>query len=128
MRLPQLAPVWALGLTKRELARLELLRALLLAALTFVVAIPVGLLLAWVLLAVINVEAFGWRLPMFLFPREWVWLGRPRCSSRRGWRASGPRAGSRAWPPRHCSRCSPMNARENLVLAARGRRDPRGGF
>lgn len=75
MRLPQLAPVWALGLTKRELARLELLRALLLAALTFVVAIPVGLLLAWVLLAVINVDAFGWRLPMFLFPRDWVWLG-----------------------------------------------------
>jgi putative ABC transport system permease protein len=75
MRLPQVAPVWALGLTKRELARLELLRALLLAALTFVLAVPVGLLLAWVLLAVINVDAFGWRLPMFLFPRDWVWLG-----------------------------------------------------
>ncbi|MGI1663510.1 FtsX-like permease family protein [Palleronia sp. KMU-117] len=75
MRLPQLAPVWALGLTRAELSRLEVLRALLLAVLTFVAAVPVGLLLAWVLLAVINVEAFGWRLPMFLFPRDWVWLG-----------------------------------------------------
>jgi putative ABC transport system permease protein len=74
MRLPQLAPVWALGLTRGQLARLELLRALLLAALTMVLAIPVGLVLAWVLLAVINVEAFGWRLPMHLFPGQWATL------------------------------------------------------
>ena len=75
MRLPQLAPVWALGLTRATLSRLELVRALILAALTFLLALPVGLGLAWVLLAVINVEAFGWRLPMSLFPQDWVWLG-----------------------------------------------------
>ncbi|MEM1066364.1 MAG: FtsX-like permease family protein, partial [Pseudomonadota bacterium] len=75
MRLPQLAPVWALGLTRARLAQLELVRALGLAAVTMILAIPVGLVLAWVLLAVINVEAFGWRLPMYLFPRDWVWLG-----------------------------------------------------
>ena len=75
MRLPQLAPVWAIGLTRKRLGRIELIRAVILAALTFVLAIPVGLLLAWVLLAVINVEAFGWRLPMHLFPADWVWLG-----------------------------------------------------
>ncbi len=74
MRRPQLAPVWALGLTQARLARLELLRAVLLAALTTAAALPVGLLLAWVLLAVINVEAFGWRLPMHVFPRDWLWL------------------------------------------------------
>jgi putative ABC transport system permease protein len=74
MRLPQLAPIWALGLTRRRLAELELLRALLLAALTTILAIPVGLVLAWVLLAVINVEAFGWRLPMHLFPGQWLAL------------------------------------------------------
>jgi putative ABC transport system permease protein len=33
-----------------------------------------GLVLAWVLLAVINVEAFGWRLPMYLFPWDWLVL------------------------------------------------------
>lgn len=75
MRLPQLAPVWALGLTRARLARLELLRAALLAALTAIAALPVGLALAWSLLAVVNVEAFGWRLPMFLFPAQWLVLG-----------------------------------------------------
>ena len=75
LRLPQLAPLWALGLTRKTLARIELLRALLLAALTWLLAVPVGLALAWVLLAVVNVEAFGWRLPMFLFPAQWLWLG-----------------------------------------------------
>src|SRR5690606_36591420 len=74
MRLPQLAPVWALGVARAGLARLELLRALVLAALTLICALPVGLLLAWVLLTVINVEAFGWRLPLYLFPRDWVLL------------------------------------------------------
>jgi len=75
MRLPQLAPVWALGLTRASIARLELLRALLLAAITAVLALPVGLALAWVLLAIVNVEAFGWRLPMYLFPAVWLRLG-----------------------------------------------------
>ena len=74
MRLPQLAPVWALGLTRQRLARLEWLRAVLLALLTWLVAVPVGLVLAWVLLAVVNVEAFGWRLPMRVFPTEWLLL------------------------------------------------------
>jgi putative ABC transport system permease protein len=74
MRLPQLAPVWALGLTRAGLARAELGRSLILAALTFALALPVGLILAWVLLAIVNVEAFGWRLPMQLFPRDWLML------------------------------------------------------
>ncbi len=75
MRLPQLAPLWALGLTRATLAKIELLRALILAALTFALALPVGLGLAWVLLNVINVEAFGWRLPLHIFPGDWLWLG-----------------------------------------------------
>ncbi|HBS50466.1 MAG TPA: ABC transporter permease, partial [Rhodobacteraceae bacterium] len=73
-RLPQLAPVWALGLTRARLARLELARSLALAGLTALFALPLGLVLAWVLLAVINVEAFGWRLPMHLFPGDWLRL------------------------------------------------------
>lgn len=73
-RLPQVAPVWALGLTRAQLARLELLRSMLLAALTACLALPLGLLLAWVLLSVINVQAFGWKLPMHLFPDDWLGL------------------------------------------------------
>ncbi len=75
MRLPQLAPVWALGLTRRRLAGLDLLRAMVLAALTGALALPLGLALAWALLAVVNVEAFGWRLPMYLFPLDYLRLG-----------------------------------------------------
>lgn len=75
MRLPQLAPVWALGLTRARLGRIELARAVLLAALTTVLALPLGLGLAWVLLSVVNVEAFGWQLPMFLFPGAYLRLG-----------------------------------------------------
>jgi putative ABC transport system permease protein len=74
MRLPQLAPVWALGLTRAQLGRLELARAILLALLTTLLALPLGLALAWVLLAVVNVEAFGWKLPMYLFPGDYLRL------------------------------------------------------
>ena len=74
MRLPQLAPVWALGVTRARLAYTEILRNVGLAALTSILALPLGLTLAWVLLAVVNVEAFGWRLPMRLFPLDWLKL------------------------------------------------------
>ncbi len=74
IRLPQLAPLWAMGITRKSLARLELLKSLSLAAFTALFAIPFGLLLAWCLVAVVNVEAFGWRLPLFLFPGQWLEL------------------------------------------------------
>ncbi len=74
MRLPQLAPVWALGLTRGWLAGLDLARAVVLAALTGALALPLGLALAWALLAVVNVEAFGWRLPMYVFPLDYLRL------------------------------------------------------
>ena len=73
-RLPQLAPLWALGLTRRRLALLELAKAVTLALLTALLAIPLGLLVAWVLMKIINVEAFGWQLPLFAFPEQWLRL------------------------------------------------------
>ena len=73
-RLPRLAPVWAIGVTRRRLALLELAKALGLAALTALFALPLGLALAWVLTAVVNVRAFGWRLPVLLFPGQWATL------------------------------------------------------
>ena len=74
MRVPQLAPAWAMGMTRNQLGRLELLRAVMLALLTALVALPLGLALAWALLAVVNVAAFGWRLPMYLFPADYARL------------------------------------------------------
>lgn len=75
LRVPQLAPVWALGMTRRTLGWLDLMRTAALAALVFLCALPLGLALAWILLTIVNVEAFGWQLPMFLFPLEYLKLG-----------------------------------------------------
>ncbi|MBF7144818.1 MULTISPECIES: ABC transporter permease [Pseudomonas] len=69
-RLGQLAPLWALGVTRRQLMLLNLAQTWLLAVLTLTLAVPLGLLLAWCLDAVINVQAFGWRLPLQVFPLQ----------------------------------------------------------
>ena len=47
---------------------------MLLAAVTALAALPLGLALAAILLNVINVEAFGWKLPMQIFPGDWLVL------------------------------------------------------
>lgn len=72
LRLAQLAPVWALGVPRRRLADLEIGKLLVLAAVTAVLAVPLGLLLAWCLVAIVNVQAFGWRLPFHIFPMQWA--------------------------------------------------------
>jgi len=71
-RLAQLAPVWAVGAPRRRLALLEFLRLPVLAVATALIALPVGLLMAWLLVSVVNVEAFGWRLPFQVFPAQWA--------------------------------------------------------
>lgn len=73
-RLPQLAPLWALGLTRRCLAWIELLKTLAMALFTSLLALPLGLVVAWCLIAVVNVKAFGWRLPLHVFPMHLVTL------------------------------------------------------
>ena len=74
-RIPQLAPMWALGITRRQLCWMELIRALALSFLVYLCALPLGLTLAWVLLNIVNVEAFGWKLPMYTFPLEYLKMG-----------------------------------------------------
>ena len=73
-RLGQLAPLWALGVTRRQLMLLNLGQTWLLAVLTLVLALPLGIALAWCLDAVINVQAFGWRLPLRVFPWQLLQL------------------------------------------------------
>jgi putative ABC transport system permease protein len=73
-RLPQLAPLWALGITRSHLAAIELLKTLSVAFVTALFALPLGLLVAWCLIAIVNVKAFGWRLPFHVFPLELVKL------------------------------------------------------
>ena len=69
-RLPQLAPLWAIGITRRQLAATELLKTLSVALITTLLALPLGLGVAWCLIAVVNVKAFGWRLPFHVFPLQ----------------------------------------------------------
>ncbi|CAN7689071.1 ABC transporter permease [Bradyrhizobium sp. LjRoot220] len=73
-RLPQLAPLWAIGITRRRLAAIELLKTMSVALITALFALPLGLLVAWCLLAIVNVKAFGWRLPFQVFPAQLLWL------------------------------------------------------
>ncbi|MEX6504332.1 FtsX-like permease family protein [Pseudomonas zhanjiangensis] len=73
-RLDQLAPLWALGVGRERLAWLSLAQTLLLALLTLLLAVPLGLLVAWWLVAVVNVQAFGWRLPLQVFPWQLLQL------------------------------------------------------
>lgn len=73
-RLPQLAPLWAIGLTRRRLAGIELLKTMCVALITSLLALPLGLLVAWCLIAIVNVKAFGWRLPFYIFPLQLIEL------------------------------------------------------
>ena len=69
-RLPQLAPLWGIGITRRRLAAIELTKTLSVALITALLALPLGLLVAWCLIAIVNVKAFGWRLPFHVFPLQ----------------------------------------------------------
>lgn len=73
-RLPQLAPLWAIGITRPRLAAIELTKTLSVALFTAMLALPLGLLVAWCLIAIVNVKAFGWRLPFHVFPLQLVEL------------------------------------------------------
>jgi putative ABC transport system permease protein len=73
-RLPQLAPLWAIGITRRRLAVIELLKTMSVALITALLALPLGLLVAWCLIAIVNVKAFGWRLPFHVFPLHLIEL------------------------------------------------------
>lgn len=69
-RLPQLAPLWAIGLTRGQIAALELTKTMALALVTALLALPLGIVVAWCLIEVVNVRAFGWRLPLHIFPMQ----------------------------------------------------------
>ncbi|WP_459874553.1 ABC transporter permease [Halomonas shantousis] len=70
VRRAQLAPLWALGVSRMQLLLTGLGQLCATALLTGLLAVPLGLALAWCLVAVINVAAFGWRLPLHVFPGQ----------------------------------------------------------
>jgi putative ABC transport system permease protein len=62
--------LWALGVTRRRLAVIELTKTMSVALITTLLALPLGLSVAWCLIAIVNVKAFGWRLPFEMFPLQ----------------------------------------------------------
>ena len=66
----RLAPLWALGVPRAALARIQLAQLGGTALAVGLAAVPLGIAITWGLVAVVNVAAFGWRLPLHLFPGE----------------------------------------------------------
>ncbi len=66
----RLAPLWALGVTRARLAGIQLAQLGGVSLLTGLAAVPLGIAITVCLVAVINVAAFGWRLPLHVFPAE----------------------------------------------------------
>ncbi|WP_245888817.1 ABC transporter permease [Halomonas denitrificans] len=66
----RLAPLWALGVPRRTLVGLQLAQLGGAALVTGLLAVPLGIAITACLVAVINVAAFGWRLPLHVFPGE----------------------------------------------------------
>ena len=67
-RTRELGTMRANGLTRRQLFRLTLLETGLMGVIAGVMSLPVGSILAWVLVYIINVRSFGWTLNLQLRP------------------------------------------------------------
>lgn len=66
----QLLQVW--GLPASRVRGWLMRHGILLTGMVSAVALPLGVFLTWVLVARINPLAFGWSLPMAIFPRFWL--------------------------------------------------------
>ncbi|XKE45314.1 ABC transporter permease [Halomonas organivorans] len=64
----RLAPLWALGVPRGRLAGVQLAQLGGAALVTGLLALPLGVAVTACLVRVINVAAFGWRLPLHVFP------------------------------------------------------------
>ncbi|MFT7463684.1 MAG: putative ABC transport system permease protein [Pseudohongiellaceae bacterium] len=60
----ELGVLRALGAGQQTLASLLILEALIIMAVASVAALPTGIALAWILVAVVNTRSFGWSFPM----------------------------------------------------------------
>ncbi|WP_104203318.1 ABC transporter permease [Billgrantia saliphila] len=68
----QLAPLWALGVPRARLVAIQLAQLGGMSLAVGALAVPLGSVLALGLVAIINVAAFGWRLPLHVFTGDIV--------------------------------------------------------
>lgn len=66
----RLAALWAMGVPLPRLLAIQLVQLAGSALLTALLAIPLGVAITACLVWIINVAAFGWRLPLHVFPAE----------------------------------------------------------
>ena len=71
-RTRELGTMRANGLTRWQLFRMTLLETGLMGAIAGVMSLPVGYVLAWVLVYIINVRSFGWTLRLQLRPEFFI--------------------------------------------------------
>lgn len=71
-RMREIGVLRANGMTRRQLWRLSLLETGLIGSSAGLIALPVGFVLALVLIYIINLRSFGWTLEMQLLPGEFV--------------------------------------------------------
>lgn len=67
-RLRELATLRALGASLKAIAGLFVAQGVLVAGIAAVAAVPVGAILAWLLVAVVNLRSFGWTIRL-----SWPW-------------------------------------------------------
>lgn len=63
----------AMGVSKSELGSIERWRVIGVGCATLLFALPLGLLMGWMLCQVINPRAFGWSLNLLVNPSSFVW-------------------------------------------------------
>jgi putative ABC transport system permease protein len=63
-RRQELGVLRSLGSTHRTIGRLLLAEAMILVGVAVALSLPVGAVLAWILIEVVNVRSFGWSFPM----------------------------------------------------------------
>lgn len=71
-RARELGVLRATGMTLGQLWRLTLLETGLMGSTAGILAMPVGFVLAWILIYIINLRSFGWTLQMYLEPGYFV--------------------------------------------------------
>lgn len=69
---PTLALLESMGVSARERKSLQLWRALGVGATVLFVALPIGIVMAWLLCTVVNPRAFGWSLQLTLAPSAFL--------------------------------------------------------
>lgn len=69
----EFATLRALGLGAHRLRALLWIESLLMAGISWLIALGAGSALSWILLRVINVRSFGWSLPIELPWSVWMW-------------------------------------------------------